>query len=295
MAAKKRDTAAEAPLPRTSFRKVLGRFVFHVVPMCCLLTVAGTGSYSVWRLGLVDERFVVPPHAVTLKQEGRNGYDFSRLDAYLAGRNLLDPRALSAFTKALEENPWIERVHACRRILPNQVRTEFSLREPFAQVWQNGQYWLISRDAVALPTTDRYTPDTGMPIIQCDAAAILRNGERSTDQGLRDALDIIDTLRLSPVGAMVDLEKVHVRRSGYTAPNLSKRRTQPMLELVTREGAIIKWGENRSRQMGDNALLNTEKLDLLRRALEYTPSLRKGNILDVRTRAVTCSETPSLP
>lgn len=284
------EPAARAPRPGAfGHSAVLGRWLVRALPMCCLTTILVTGMRTLWVQAWSDPFFMVSADMVDLRQTGEMGNDFSGIAKAVTGNNLLQPCALSRLEETLRKNAWVESVETCRRILPNRVRADFSVREPYAQVWMDGQYWRVARDGVALPTERAKDPIDGLPVIQCDALPHPVIGAVWDSDAIADALALIDFLRHSPVGQRFDVRIVQAVQRSYLTPALRKKQTQPSLEILTADGVIIKWGEYVEKAGENGALINTEKIDLLRQALEFSQELQRGNVLDVRTRTMTYS------
>lgn len=291
MAKKLKEEQPDEKTGRFGQTAVLGRWCCRMTPMLCLFIMAGTGMHALWVQALSDPAFVVSAEAVTLARSGNEGCDISSVGQAIEGANLLNPDALGRFRHALEKNAWIDRVTACRRVLPNRVQVDFSIRKPFAQICRKGLYYRVTRDGVALPGSggDASQAFNGLPVVFADEIPLPRDGGIWESHAVRDALDVLDMIHHSPLSARLQIASVQAWRNKYVTPTLQSKETRPSLKLVTREGAIIEWGESVQTASDRGTLMNTEKLDLLRRALEFSPSMERGNVWNVSTRTMTCS------
>lgn len=276
--------------PEESRLKAVSGVVIAAMPLLLILGGAATGLALLWQQAMDNPRYRIAGDTVSLAGAASRWPEAKRevimLAKKLEGRCILSPTLIADIRADYERSPWVRRVCGLRRLFPNRLSIEFVLRAPVVQVRQNGYYWLVDRDCRLLPVDKNRTPKKNLPeVLAATPRAIARrphNGERWQDQGIRDAIGVVETIQGSPVSEDLNIKKVLVHGGGLI-DTLRRLRKRPRLDLETHEGVLIRWGTFNGGDLPDE-LLSGEKIWMLRDLIRREFSMYPGIKLDVRTK-----------
>lgn len=265
----------------------LGRFR-DVFLFCILAAGIAAGVFWLWSRAAQDPMFRIDGQTLSLAGSVRECpesiADLEEIGRAFEGRSLLDPRLAGDMEKAYGQSAWVRRVTHLRRLFPNKMEVEFLLRVPAAQVWHEGRAWLVDIDGVLLPPDGTLDEVEGLPLIAGAWPGVIEKrplpGEVWNDEGVLGAIGVLRAVWGSPLADVLPPQRVIVVASQQQTPDVHERRRY---ELVSRQGAVVRWGTYSSRSLGDE-LSSEEKLFNLQDLLLNEAAGRPGICFDVRTR-----------
>ncbi len=294
---RRKDAANKLPerLRRLSEGAVVAlRGLLAALPLSLILAGAGWGSITLWQHAFDDPRFKIGGDTLSLSGSARFGreavQEIKRLGKQAKGRSLFEPGLLAELRREYEASPWVRRVCSLRRVFPNRVSVEFVLRSPLVQVRQSGYYWQVDRDGVLLPVPGARRPWRDLPEVVATSAKGLarrpRDGGEWRDPGVRDALDVLQLLRASPLSEDLHVRRIRVSRGSFLDRLQRPHLKRPRLYLETAEGVSIRWGGFNRGDFPEEKL-NSEKIADLRHFVARGVAAVPGITLDVSTRQPT--------
>ncbi len=224
---------------------------------------------------LLSSRFRVDPASIDLSQlppfvPEAVAKDLRKL-ADVPARSILDPALDDELRASFLQHPWVERVHAVRRMFPSRVAVELDLRQPVAVV--DVEAWRVTVDAQGFVLEDRASlAPSGLSIIRGNKQSIPRiprvGGTFKTPSVL-NGLSVLNDLRRHDAhaasrflhGVTVDVTNV----GGKRGPEIT-------LELVN--GTIVEWGSASIGKLGPIELPVDTKLDALALVNDRNPEFQ---------------------
>ena len=103
----------------------------------------------------------------------------------------IDSRLLKLFRQRLEANPLVRKAEV-KRFFPRTLSIVITERKPFAQI-KNGPYFMLDKEAVAIPPTAR-TPFADLPLIVVTDLKPVVVGKRCVSAGLDISLQFLKLL-----------------------------------------------------------------------------------------------------
>jgi hypothetical protein len=186
-----------------------------------------------------------------------------------------DQQMLADHAKLLAANPWVKEVHAVRRAYRDQpgdvieVRADF--RAPVALVrWQDA-YWYVDSDGVRLP--ERLTAEQAATLIQPGRPTMFRiiDGVTSAPASpgkpwpggeVQAGIELIGLLtdRIYDQIVKIDVSNFNGRQSANGS----------QINLVTRDGSEVRWGQAPSAKSFFNEQRVDRKLEYMKQAVQQT-------------------------
>jgi len=203
----------------------------------------------------------------------------------LAGpRSLFDPELAQDLRRALERRPWVRRVRAIHRILPDGIRVDLTLRVPLAVVCTGAERLAVDETGHVLESDSDLgppehpeirLPGRTLPFVPVDgeafrrsdvleALAVLRDIERVARSGER----VLETL---------PIVEVRVGESGER-----RKAGSSDILLVLENGVEVTWGRSSLSPLHVFELDPREKLERLARLLRTWPGLVGIQRVDLR-------------
>lgn len=187
----------------------------------------------------------------------------------------LEESTVEAVGRKLEKCPWVKDVVTVRRVYPDTLEVDVTLREPHLAVRWGATYLRVDAAGVRLPGEDRVPPATlCWPVVTGVTMAPPPPGQLWNTADLRAAFEMIGVIESSPM-----LQKLRIAEMDLS--NLDGRIRPGGCEIVLRlaEGCEISWGSAPSARKIWEASVE-EKLANLKRVLDARPGL--GRVQRVR-------------
>ncbi|HEY0008331.1 MAG TPA: hypothetical protein VGB55_06385 [Tepidisphaeraceae bacterium] len=264
-----------SPEVKAFIRKCVG----HAVGAAVFAALVGTGFVASRRYVENNSRTDQPPKVVLADQP-------AWMSATLAEQILQDVRPRTPFTATdhqmlvgradiLEHNPWVKQVKAVRRIYREQagdtIEVDCVFRAPVALVHWLDDYWYVDAEGVRLPeklSADQVAyllrPGASPQLRVIDGVATARPPIAKPWPGgeVQAAIEIIALLSEKQYDEIIKIDV-----SNFNG-RLNKNNSQ--LNLITRYGTEVRWGQPPSAKAFFNEQRVDRKLEYLSQAKEQT-------------------------
>jgi hypothetical protein len=292
------------PRERGALRRAVGailratsRVVVAAGPMSLVFLAAAAGLVEVWSTSIESGAYRFNPSRKAPGVGGSGIPDLARRELLRIahkedGASLLDPTLTTRLREAYEASPWVERTGPFRRSLGRRtVVIDVVVRVPAAQIQHRNRYYMVDAEGIRLPIAPIAQAADGIPLIRARLDDPPAPGEVWSGRGLADALALLKTLEGSKLAEEVPIHSLRVREGNFIDRHLRRRQIRPRLVLETCDGGEIRWGVFAEADEGGGPT-NDDKIDMLARVIERYGQLREGEVVDVRTDAVSYSGAP---
>jgi len=230
--------------------------VVSVVALVGLSLYRG-GKWAVDRLVLENPRFIVSQ--IEVRNTGvLEASVIARFAGVAVGQNLLAVDLVEA-RRQLELVPLIRRAQV-RRVMPGRLVIEVEERIPVARIGGGAGGWFyVDRAGVVMKpiklvdgTVVEPRGQGPLPVITGVPVAQVQVGRRLETEAVYRALALLEQFSLSPVGTLVEVERVDVAKPGTltvaTAQGLvAQFSAEDFPQQVRRLGVIMLWAQQRQK------------------------------------------------
>jgi hypothetical protein len=171
--------------------------------------------------------------------------------------SIMDRGLCAGVARSFQKSPWVDRVVSVRRIYPNRLGVELSLRQPVAAVGFRRGYYLVDASARRLSGSLRDKPigRQEVPAVSSQTTILPGLGEVWPDEGVKAAAAVARALRDSR-------DALLTRFAAIDVTNVGGARDIHMSDivLVTKEGTLVQWGRSPLLRNSPGELTAEEKV-----------------------------------
>ena len=276
-------------------RQALWRpWLLCVLAACALLATAWFGLRCAWGALIWRPEFELSPATLSfaecppsVKGDAMVEDLRRRLAPALQGASVFDSDLCQRVCDGLRASPWVLRVKAVQRRLPNKLRVEAVFRQPAGMVEVGGVCYMTDADGLWLPLR-LFNPPAAWSRVQtpviCSSKLSGRPQEGRSWSGIPGvAVGARLTLLLLEEGILRDLQLQKL-----DVGNVGSAGDEPDIVLVTAGGVKIKWGcSDAYDQLGGlqrppHESPDSEKVRMLRTVLQRHPLFEGLEHVDLR-------------
>ena len=223
---------------RTFFTRLFLALAAVSILCCCFIIlrnyVARLDCYQ------VDGRTLIPRNLPSWADDSVKRA-FSTLPGLPARFSIMESGICERIADAFEKNPWVDEVVSVRKVYPNRIFVEMTLRRPVVGVRVRGSYYHVDAFAHRL-TEARSSWSKGSeapPVVVSSVRRTPELGQAWAHDGIRAGAAVAEILRLSS-------EKLRTRFAVIDVTNIGgcRNRHKSEILLVTRQGTTVKWGRS---------------------------------------------------
>jgi hypothetical protein len=153
----------------------------------------------------------------------------------------MEPGICERIARAYQENPWVEEVTSVRKIYPNHIAVDMTLRRPVAGVRFAGRYYLVDASGRRLTRGLLGWPQgvDALPVILVNENVLPPLGEVWQSRAVQAGCSIARTL-------LYTRDRLPTRFSAIDCTNMGPQRDvrKSDIVLVTHEGTFVRWGRS---------------------------------------------------
>ncbi|HUW57420.1 MAG TPA: hypothetical protein VMZ92_12355 [Planctomycetota bacterium] len=239
---------------KTFFARLFLTLAVACILCCCFIIlrnfVARLDCYQ------VDARTLVPRNLPSWAGDSVRR-DLSVLPGLPQRFSIMEPGICERIAAAFEANPWVDRVLSVRKLYPNRIFVEMTLRRPVAGVRVRGLHYLVDAFGYRLTEPfDTWSRDAdGPPVILSSVRRIPEPGQQWSHDGVRAGAAVAEVLRLSR-------DRLETRFAAVDVTNIGgcRDRHKSEITLITHEGTTVQWGRSPLLVNSPGELTPEEKL-----------------------------------
>ncbi len=188
----------------------------------------------------VEARTLVPSELPSWAGPGVRA-DLARLPGVPARFSIMTPGICERVAHAFEMNPWVEKVDAVRKVYPNHIDVDLTLRRPVAGVRVAGKFYVIDEAGRRLTGALNGWPQgaDALPVIVSSDATMPSLGSVWPSDAVKAGAAVAKTL-------FDNRDKLPTRFALIDCTNMGPRRdlSKSDILLVTFEGTYVRWGRS---------------------------------------------------